>query len=229
MDNDPNLRAKISNDLVNKAALQQRVYDNTFSLFNTLKDTLHEMASEFNVELDEKIDRRIRIEYRDRGKFEAQLRVAGEVLIFNMHTNTFMFDEHNPIWQNEYVKKDKLNAYCGVINIYNFLADSFKYNRSSDEGYLIGRIFINHELQYFIEGKRQQRVRVGSFGTKIIDEQELTSIIETAIDYALDFDLLVPPYEAVKIMNLDQLNTKFESSKIKIGKRLGYEFNIDDI
>ena len=229
MDNDPNFRDKISANLVSKANLQQRVYDNTFSLFNTLKETLHEMASEFNEELDDKIDRRIRIEYRDRGKFEAQLRIAGEILIFNMHTNVFMFDEHNSIWQNEYVKNNASNAYCGVINIYNFLADSFKYNRSSDEGYLIGRIFINHELQYFVEGKRQQRVRVGQFGTKKIDENELTSIIEMAIDYALDFDLLVPPYESVKIMNLDQLNTKFENSKIKTGKRLGYEFNIDDI
>ncbi len=229
MDNDPNFREKISTNLVYKANLQQRVYDNTFSLFNTLKETLHEMASEFNVELDDKIDRRIRIEYRDRGKFEAQLRVAGEVLIFNMHTNVFMFDENNAIWQNEYVKIDRANAYCGVINIYNFLADSFKYNRSSDEGYLIGRIFINHELQYFVEGKRQQRVRVGEFGTKTIDEGELIAIIEMAMDYALDFDLLVPPYESAKIMNLDQLNTKFENTKIKTGKRLGYEFNIDDI
>ncbi len=229
MDNDPNFREKISNNLVTKANLQQEVYKNTFSLFNSLKETLHEMASEFNDELDNKIDRSIRIEYRDRGKFEAQLRVAGEILIFNMHTNIFMFDDHNPIWQNEYVQKDRANAYCGVINIYNFLADSFKYNRSSDEGYLIGRIFINHELQYFVEGKRQHRVRVGEFGSKTLDEAELTSVIESAIDYALDFDLLVPPYESVKIMNLDQLNTKFEHSKIKTGKRLGYEFNIDDI
>lgn len=229
MDTDPDIRKQISSSLIEKANLQQRVYDKTFSVFNSLKDALHEMTSELNEELDDKIDRRVRIEYRDRGKFEAQLRVAGEVLIFNMHTNVFMFDGNSSIWQNEYVKCNRLNAYCGVINIYNFLADSFKYNRSSDEGYLIGRIFINHELQYFVEGKRQQRVRVGEFGSKKIDDTELVAIVEAAIDYSLDFDLLVPPYEEAKVMNLDQLNTKFESSKIKTGKRLGYEFNIDDI
>ena len=41
-----------------------------------------------------------------------------------------------------YVKEDKNRSYCGVIHLYNFLADSFKYNRLNDVGYLIGRVFI---------------------------------------------------------------------------------------
>ena len=43
-------------------------------------------------------------------------------------------------------------TYCGVINMYNFLSDSFKYNRENDLGYLIGRMFINKE-NTFVEGK----------------------------------------------------------------------------
>ena len=42
-----------------------------------------------------------------------------------------------------------------MINIYNFLADSFKYNRLNDVGYLVGRVFLNKDLHYFVEGKRQ--------------------------------------------------------------------------
>ena len=39
--------------------------------------------------------------------------------------------------------QNQLGTFCGIINIYNFLSDSFKYNRESDLGYLVGRIFIN--------------------------------------------------------------------------------------
>ncbi len=59
--------------------------------FNQLKETLLEMASELDDELDGKLDRRVRLEYRDRGKFEAQLQVANDILIFQMHTDVFEF------------------------------------------------------------------------------------------------------------------------------------------
>ena len=57
----------------------------------------------------------------------------------------------------------------------------------------------------------------------------LLNISENAIDYTVDFDLLVPPYDAVKVVTVDQLNTKIENSKMQTGKRLGYKFNSDDI
>lgn len=223
-----NMREDILRTIREKSELQQRVYDNTFNVFTQLKDVLHEMSSELNDELED-IDRRVKIEYRDRGKFEAQLQVAADTLIFSMHTNVFEFNREHPIWQNSYVARDKSNSYCGIINIYNFLSDSFRYNRNSDEGYLIGRIFVNREMQYFVEGKRQISMRHNNFGTQRIDRDALLNIVETAIDYTIDFDLLVPPYDAVKIVSVDQLNTKIENSKIQTGKRLGYKFCSDDI
>lgn len=229
MDNDTDLRQQILSTLVQKANLQQKVFDNTFAVFNDLKETLHEMTSEINDELEEKIDKRVRIEYRDRGKFEAQLQVAGDVLIFSMHTNVFEFNRDHIIWQNSYVRDEKQNSYCGIINIYNFLSDSLKYNRNADEGYLVGRIFINREMQYFVEGKRQMSMRHNSFGQEKIDKDALVDIVEHAINYSLEFDLLVPPYELSKVVSVDQLNTKIENSKMQTGKRLGYKFNSDDI
>lgn len=226
---DSGLRSKIKDCLINKANLQQKVYDNTFAVFNTLKEALHEMSSELNEELDEAIDRRIKIEYRDRGKFEAQLQVAGDVLIFNMHTNVFEFNREHEVWNNPYVQNDRTNTYCGIINIYNFLADTFKYNRANDEGYLIGRIFINKDKCFFVEGKHSYEVKCADFGNHKIDEQAVKNIIESAIYYSLEFDLLVPPYDVVKTVIADQMSTKFENTKMQTGKRLGYGFNSDDI
>ncbi len=226
---DKSLREKISEGLARKANLQQLIFDNTFAVMEELKEILHEMSSELNDELDERLDKRVRIEYRDRGKFEAQLQVAGDILIFSMHTNVFEFNREHIIWQNSYVKQEPMNSYCGIINIYNFLSDSFKYNRMGDEGYLVGRIFINRNMDYFVEGKRQVSMQHNNFGTSRIDKSAIQNIVESAVGYALEFDLLVPPYDAIKTVNVDQMNTKIENSKMSTGKRMGYRFNTDDI
>ena len=228
MDKSP-LREKILATIINKSTLKQHIFDNTFTTFNELKDVLFEIASELDDDLDGKLDKRVRIEYRDRGKFEAQLQVASDLLIFRMHTDIFEFDSNHIIWQNGYVQQERDNSYCGVIDIYNFLSDSVKFNRNADEGYLIGRIFINREKCFFVEGKRQTLVRPMNFGQEKITHEALVAIMETAIHYAINFDLLVPSYEDNKRVTLDQFNSKMDNSKFTTGKRLGYEFNVDDI
>ena len=228
MDKSP-LREKILATIINKSTLKQHIFDNTFATFNELKDVLFEIASELDDDLDGKLDKRVRIEYRDRGKFEAQLQIANDLLIFRMHTDVFEFDSNHIIWQNEYVQTERDNSYCGVIDIYNFLSDSFKFNRNADEGYLIGRIFINREKCFFVEGKRQTLVRPMAFGQEKITREDLIAIMETAINYAINFDLLVPSYEDNKRVTVDQFNSKMDNSKFVTGKRIGYEFNVDDI
>ena len=223
------LRKKILETIVSKSTLKQKVFDNTFATFNDLKETLLEMASEMDDQLDGLLDRRVRLEYRDRGKFEAQIQVANDLLIFQMHTDIFEFAADHPIWQNPYVQGDRENSYCGLINIYNFLSDSFKFNRNADEGYLIGRIFINREKCYFVEGKQQTSMRPMQFGKAEIDSEALVRILESAIYYALNFDLLLPSYDDNKRVTVDQFNTKLDNSKFVTGKRLGYDFDVDDI
>ena len=223
------LRKKILETIVSKSTLKQKVFDNTFATFNDLKETLLEMASEMDDQLDGLLDRRVRLEYRDRGKFEAQIQVANDLLIFQMHTDVFEFEPNHVIWQNPYVQTDRDNSYCGVINIYNFLSDSFKFNRNADEGYLIGRIFINREKCYFVEGKQQTSMRPMQFGKAEIDSEALVRILESAIYYALHFDLLLPSYDDNKRVMVDQFNTKLDNSKFVTGKRLGYDFDVDDI
>lgn len=223
------LREKILETIVRKSTLKQSVFDNTFSTFNELKDTLFEMASEMDDQLDGRLDRRVRIEYRDRGKFEAQLQVASDLLIFQMHTDVFEFDANHIIWQNAYVQSDTANSYCGVINVYNFLSDSFKYNRNADEGYLIGRLFINRDRRYFVEGKGQESLRADRFGSEELDREALIAVLEAAIDFSLRFDLLMPPFDHNKRVTVDQFNTRMDNSKFVTGKRLGYDFDVEDI
>lgn len=228
MDSEKEIREEIVEKLTHKASVKQRVADNTFMIFNELKEALLEISAELDEELEEKIDKKIRIEYRDRGKFEAQIQVAEDILIFAMQTDVFRFHNGHEVWGNPYLSDNPENGYCGIINIYNFLADSFKYNRGDDEGYLIGRIFINHRLDYFVEGSGDCGPHFDSFGIRRLDKAALLEILEDAISYALDFDLYVPPYGTAKRVSVEQFNSRNEISKLQTGKRLGYDFECGD-
>lgn len=218
----------IVNMLQTKAVIKQDVFESTKSSFDLLKNVLRKVELEYNKQLVEK-DKRINLLYEDKGEFVAQLKVAGDVLVFHMHTNTFEFDRDHEVWKNEYVKKDLFNSYCGVVNIYNFLHDSFRYNRENDAGYLIARVFINREGHYFVEGKRQKGTGINHFATSEIAESNWQKIIETAILYALEFDLLVPPYDDVKIISMLEMSGEILSSKMRTGKRLGFIYKSDDV
>jgi len=214
--------------LKDKSVLKQKVYDRTYESFCIIKDILKDFAREGNESLGN-IDPRVRLEFTDRSNFDAQLRVAGDILFFSMHSNIFQFDREHPAWKTPYIQKNKFNAYSGIINIYNFLFDSFRYSRLDDLGYLIARIFINHENQYFVEGKRQMGMLFTNYGNEEISEKSLQIIISTAIQYALEFDLLVPPYDTVKIATVGQVEAKIQHSRVITGKRLGFQFNSDDV
>lgn len=221
---------QIVNELKEKAFLKAHVYDQALEVFNQLKEVLSEMSNDLNEMMeDTPNNRRIRLEYRDRGKFEAELKFADDVLIFSMHTDIFQFDRDHSIWKNSYVKQDKFNSYCGVISVYNFLSDSLKYNRTEDLGYLVARLFLNREKSFFIEGKRQKRQKVSDFGKHRISKEEIIGFVESAMLYSLSFDLLVPPYDLVKVASVEQINAKIESSRMQTGKRMGYKYNSDDV
>lgn len=213
--------------LKEKGELKQKVFENTFDTFNVVKLILAEFEKDYNKEL-EKSGSSVSLEYKNDGLFQCELRVSGDLLLFHMHTNIFEFDREHKIWSIPQVKQDKYATYCGIISIYNFLADSFKYQRLEDLGYLIARIFINKEKYYFVEGKQQMGYLSNDFGKIVLTKDIIRGIIESAILYSQKFDLLVQPYDNVKILNVNQIiETRKEG--LQIGKRLGFSFNSDDI
>lgn len=222
-----NKSAQILSTIEKKGKLKQLVFDNTLNTFNTLKGILNKLAKEYNEKLKTQ-DSRVRFEYRNAGVFQCELKVAGDLLVFYMHTNVFQFDREHKIWTLPQTRKDRDSTYSGIISIYNFLSDSFKYSRVEDLGYMIGRVFINKNNHYFVEGKQQIGYLSNDYGSKTIDVEALRGIIESAIVYSQKFDLLAPPYDSAKIINVNQI---LESRKqgIQTGKRLGFSFKSDDI
>jgi len=216
----------ILKSLKEKSSMKQDVYDNTLHAFRIMKSSAKQIVDDFKSGAAA-IDKRIIIEYREKGEFEFELRIAGDLLIFSMHTNVFEFDKAHQIWRSSYVKEDPMRSFCGIINIYNFLNDSFIYNRLSDVGYVIGRIFVNKENHYFIEGKRQLGFLYNDFIHAVIDEKAIKAVLESTILYCLNFDLFTPPFDAIKEVSVSDMQAASESMQIKTGKRLGFRFQVD--
>ena len=216
----------ILEQLQEKSCMKQDVFQQTAHFFEILKEILAEIAEELKQDIG-KQDNRIEIEYTSRGKYEAELKFAGDVLIFQMHSNVFNFDKSHRLYKTSYVKGDELRAYCGIINVYNFLADSIKYNRFNDSGYLVARLFVNKEDHFFVEGKRQLGFLYNDFINSTLDRKTLKDIVQSTILYTLDFDLLTPPYDQMKEITVHEVHELTNEMKIKTGKRLGFRFESD--
>jgi len=214
-------------EIINKKGqLKQLVYRNTLESIVLIKKAVTELQKEYQKKYA-KDPQAITFIYKDMGEFEVHLQFAGDILIFTMHTNIFEFSRYHEVMTTNYIREDKDRSYCGIINIYNFLADSYKYNRDNDVGYLIGRIFINKDRCYFIEGKREVGLLYNNFGREVLDEQTALKIVESAVLYTINFDLLTPPYDSVKEISLSEMKSKVDSYTLKTGKRLGFKFLAD--
>ena len=108
------------------------------------------------------------------------------------------------------------------------MADSFKYDRLNDSGYLIARIFVNKDNHFFVEGKRQLGFLFNDFSNSKVSASSLRSIIETAILYAMEFDLYTPPYNEVKEISIGSMIHESSILKVKTSKRMGYKFSQEE-
>jgi hypothetical protein len=223
---DKNKTKKLFHTLIEKATLKQDVYNNTLKALNLLKGGMEELVFQYNKIESEKA-KKIPFVFRDRSEFEAELKFAGDTLVFMMHTNVFEMPRDHEVMKTPYVKEDVNRSYCGVINIFNFLSDSFKYNRLNDIGYLIGRIFVNKDMHYFIEGKREIGFLYKSFANAEMTKQSALEIIESAVMYTINFDLLTPPYDNIKEVTVQEFRAALDPMQIKTGKRLGFKFQAD--
>lgn len=224
---EPTKRELILQRLSEKSVMKFDVYDNLCFIFHEMKKVAREIAEELRKDVSG-LKKDVPIEYTEIGDFEFRLKFASDFLVVTMHTNVFEFSRDHEIMKTSYVKEDIMRSYCGVIHMYNFLADSYKYNRLNDIGYLIGRIFVNKDLHYFIEGKRQIGFLYNNFVNEVISKNTIKEIMEAAILYCIDFDLLTPPYDTIKEVSVGEMMQLSSNISLKTGKRLGFKFQADE-
>lgn len=217
---------KISEQLLNtlnrKGGQAQDATDACFRVFENLKLTLQNF--EYSL-LAKSTDKRLKVKYNDRGKFEAELKIAEDTLLFIMHTNAFVFDPSHSIWKTSYLSLNDSRGTCGMISIYNFLSDSFKFERRDDTGLLVARIFVNGEENFYVEGKRQLGILFNDFSNQKADADKLLEIIEAAVIYSLDIDINVPSFDTMKEITVHEVLTYNMQTAVNAGKRLGFNFS----
>ncbi|MBK7944309.1 MAG: hypothetical protein IPJ85_02910 [Flavobacteriales bacterium] len=209
-----------------KSCMKQDVYRNTIQAFAQLKDVLQEIATDLDAQVKGH-DERLTASFTDKGQTACELRVAGDVIIFHMHTNVFKLDQSHSLWKTSYLEEDDLRGYFGVVNMYNFLSDSFKYNRERDLGYLVARLFLNRDNKFFVQGKRQLGFLYDDLPSNELAPQRLKDVLLSVVLYVLEFDLLAPPYDQVNQVTVSEMNELNANLQLSTGKRLGFRFQTD--
>jgi hypothetical protein len=216
------------NEFIEKSSMKQEVFTATQETLHLFKDTALKMAEEYTAHQKKiKTAHNFPLEIEEHGTFEFSVKFGSDILFFLMHSNIFEIPRDHNVMRSTYIKEDKERSYCGIIHIYNFLSDSFKYNRTSDLGYLIGRVLVNKEKHYFIEGKSELGFLYKNFRNSLVTPESVDKIITAAMRYTLGFDLLTPPYEHVKLISVEDMKSTLETIGFKTGKRLGFKFYPD--
>ena len=210
--------------LKTKASKKQEVYSITKQVFADFQERLKQKENEINKEIE---NEQVQVSYSSEGNFESKLKFSGDTLLFHMHSNVFDFPSSHPMHKTKYIKEDKLRSFCGVINIYNFLSDSFKFNRMNDAGYLIARVFINKDKHFFLEGEKQLGFLFNDFVNQQINTKEIEKIIVETMVYALNFDLQTPNFNEVKVVSVHQILDINNNQKLKTAKRMVYKFSFE--
>jgi hypothetical protein len=214
---------KLKQSIVDKAVLKQDVFAKTKLLFEQFKVEIGIVSNEIH-DFITPSDARVSVELKTTEAYEVRMTLAGDTIVFHMHTNVFTFPEYHMIHKSPYVMDTPGNAYCGIINVYNFLTDSYRFHRVNDSGYLVARIFVNREGHFFVEGQGQLGFLFKDFATKEFDKESMRSVIVTALQHIIDFDLYTPPYQTVKEVTLGDVQAQSQSLRLKTGKRLGFQF-----
>ena len=216
--------AEILKLLKEKSATKQLIYRNTKEVFDDLVVSLKSKEKSLTSLLKNEVEN-VELEFKSNGLFDVQLKFAGDTLLFHMHSNIFDFPPTHEIFKSKYINSDKTRSFCGVINIYNFLSDSLKYNRLNDEGVLIGRIFINKEKKFFVEGDEDLGSLFKEFSKNEINSESIEEIINACMIFTLNFDLCSPNFNDVRLVSVHHLLTMSMNQKIKTSKRLGYQLS----
>lgn len=217
---------QIIETLKQKSALKHRLHRLTCNHFKDFKGQLNSLNEELSAATSD-ADQDLKITYTDKGQFECELKFAGDILIFTLHTNIFSFNQEHIIYKSPYIQEDSERAYFGMIEIYNFIADSFKYQRLTDVGYLIARIFINKDNHFFVEGQEQFGFLFNDISNQKFDKETIRFMLEYAIHYTLQFDLWVPDYQQVQEISVGQKVAQTFTLNHKTGKRVGFRFQAE--
>ncbi len=208
--------------LLSKSGVKQTTYRNVNKAFRTLKEEAVKLIETINEKTNSK-DSEISLFVETINDQEFHVKIAGDLLVFFLHTNIITLGADYAYNKSDYVTQDPNRKYLGQINVYNFMADSFKYNRFNDPGYLLARVLINHEDFFIVEGDRQVNFMFENVSSKPIEQTDLSILIQLIITQAIENDLVAPPFPQIRGITVQQKISKTEV--LGAGNKIGFQMS----
>lgn len=202
--------------LQGKAALKQSIHNATRAVFQILKATAATTISTLQKRLEGN-QPPIELDFDEVGIYEFRLQCAGDSLIFQMQTDVQTFDHEHLVYKSPYIQEEPHRAFFGSIVVHNFMADSVRYNRLNDAGYLLARLLLNCEGHYYIEGPRQLNFLHPDIAQNVVDQGVLEAIVQSCLLMAIDTDLMAPPFQDIQIVALGEKLQDQMAGSAKVG------------
>lgn len=211
------------NNILKKLQTTSKLKYNLFELTETLFRQLEAICHEISDEIKEanKEDKPIPIKLEKINDFEFTFRIGGDVLVFILQSNIVRLPDDTYLSKSKYLKEDNSLKYFGQILIYNFISDTITYGRLDDPGYLIGRILLNRENKFFLEGDRKIVYSFPELRDNPVTKEKMRSLVEQMVISALDNDLLAPAFQDIMLITYHQ-KLEHTSSMGNI-KKIGFD------
>lgn len=208
--------------LMTKSGVKQVTYRNVCQVFKSLRRQAIDLINEINSKTDSK-DEDIILSVNEISDQEFHVKVAGDLLVFFLHTNIVSLTDEYAYNKSDYVTENPARKYLGQINVYNFMADSFKFNRMHDPGYLLARLMVNFENRFIVEGDRQIHFLFQNVSEKPVSTADLSILIQLIITQAVENDLVAPPFQKIRGITLQQKLAKTEV--MGGGNKIGFQMS----
>ncbi|MEP1033414.1 hypothetical protein [Ekhidna sp.] len=208
--------------LLNKSTVKQKTYRKVCKAFKQLEKEAQQLIEVLSAKTIDR-DQDVKLSVESISKQEFHIRVAGDLLVFVLHTNIITLPEDYEYNKSSYVTDQPLRKYLGQINVYNFMADSFEFNRLNDPGYLLARLLINSENYFIVEGDRQVGFMFKSAAAKELKNVDLNILIKLIISQAAENDLVVPPFPNIRNITVREKLEKTQS--LGAGNKIGFQMS----
>src|SRR5687768_5770181 len=166
--------------LESKSIAKQAAYKHIVDAFNHLAHESQRITTEL-IKKTNAGDDDVTVYFKFLNEQEFEIKLAGDLLIFVLHTNIVTFDETHEVMSDPYIKENTVNRYFGQIMIYNFMADSVKFGRMNDPGYLVARLLVNHENRFLVEGQSGLKDMFSKISDKPITVSDINTIVQHSL------------------------------------------------
>src|SRR6478609_10007987 len=97
--------------LENKSAAKQVTFRNLLNAFEVLAKESKRIATELKKRVKKVGDSDVTVDFTRVNDHEFQVKLAGDLLIFVLHTSIVTFDDESEVMKNPYIKEKEINRY----------------------------------------------------------------------------------------------------------------------